>query len=326
MILASFSSAIEPSFELPLALRPGDQTASEATPGTIAQYAAADAALAGNADAEGEVAGAVIVAAGQHHGADAPRPLGRHHRVPGRRIPAAIGEEAAGQRQLPAAHGDGAMVEIDAQRQFRRVVEIAEGFHVVGQREIAIAGGAFGGGDLAVDDDGLVVGEELDEAQDLADRLARLVAGEQDVGDDDGAGIDERIARNAVLVLELDDRVERIARWLAPDPLPQRVADLAERQRQGEHLGNALDRKGLVGVAGHQHAPVIGDDGDAEFLRIDLAELRNIGGDVAAIGRARPFRRRCRQAPARVPACRPRYFSQRSMRAIASTMSSWLPA
>ncbi len=117
------------------------------------------------------------------------------------------------------------------------------------KREVAKAGGAFGGRDLAVDDDRLVVGEELDEAQDLADRLARLVAGEQDVGDDDGAGIDERIARNAVLVLELDDRVERIARRLAPDPLPQRVADIAERQRQREHLRNALDGKRLVGIA-----------------------------------------------------------------------------
>ena len=35
IILASFSSAIDPSLELPLALRPGDQTASDATPGTM---------------------------------------------------------------------------------------------------------------------------------------------------------------------------------------------------------------------------------------------------------------------------------------------------
>ena len=114
----------------------------------------------------------------------------------------------------------------------------------------------------------------------------------QDVGDDDGAGIDERVARNAVLVLELDDRVERIAGRLAPDPLPQRVADLAERQRQREHLRDALDRERLVGVARRQHAAVVGDDGDAELLRIDLAQLRNVGRDLAAIGRARPFRRR----------------------------------
>jgi hypothetical protein len=50
---------------------------------------------------------------------------------------------------------------------------------------------------------------------------------QDDVGDRDRAGIDEGVSRNAVLVFELDDRIERAAGRLAADPTPQPVADLA---------------------------------------------------------------------------------------------------
>jgi hypothetical protein len=50
----------------------------------------------------------------------------------------------------------------------------------------------------------------------VADGFARLVAGDYEVGDDDGASIDERIARNSMLVLELDNRIERCTRRFAP--------------------------------------------------------------------------------------------------------------
>ncbi len=80
-----------------------------------------------------------------------------------------------------------------------------------------------------VDHDGLVAGEIVDEADEFADRLARHVPGEIDVAHHDGTGIDEGIARNALLDLELDDGIEGIARGLAPDAAPELVADLAER-------------------------------------------------------------------------------------------------
>ena len=79
-----------------------------------------------------------------------------------------------------------------------------------------------------------VVGEEAHEAEDFADRLARLMSRQDHVGDGDGAGIDERVARLAALIFQLDDGVERTARRLAADALPQPVADQAERQRQGK--------------------------------------------------------------------------------------------
>jgi hypothetical protein len=56
------------------------------------------------------------------------------------------------------------------------------------------------------------------------------MSGQDDVGDRDGTGIDEGISRNAVLIFELDDRIERAAGGLAADPTPQPVADLAQSQ------------------------------------------------------------------------------------------------
>jgi len=57
---------------------------------------------------------------------------------------------------------------------------------------------------------------------------------EDHVGNGDGAGIDERIARLAALIFELNDGVERTAGRFAADAMPQLVADQAKRQRQGK--------------------------------------------------------------------------------------------
>ena len=177
-----------------------------------------------------------------------------------------MGEKAPGHGELPARHGDRAMMEVDAEREIDRVLEHAERLHVVGERGVAKAGALLGGRDRLVDRDRRIVGEEPHEAQDLAQRLARLVAGEDQVGDGNGAGIDEGIARDAALAFELDDGVERAARRLAADAPPQPVADLAERERQREHLRDALDRERHVAVAARRDVAVGVDHGEAERL------------------------------------------------------------
>ena len=187
-------------------------------------------------------------------------------------------------RELPAGHGERAVVEIDAEHMLGRMVELAEGTHELGEREIAETRLGLRAGDALVDDDGIVARQEADELHDLADRLLRLVPGQKHVRDRDGAGIDEGIARFALLALELDDGVERSAGWLAADPVPQPVADHAERERQREHLGDALDGEGGIGLAGHVLLPVHRRDGDAEMPDIDGGELGNVVGDLAALG------------------------------------------
>ncbi len=176
------------------------------------------------------------MAAGEHQRIDTLGALARHDGMPRQRARAAIGEEKAGAGQLHAAHGNGALVEIGAQHMLGRVIELAEGAHEIGERHIAETGGGLGLRDIAVNDDLVVIGEIAQEAQDFADQLLRRMAGEDEIGNGDGAGIDEGIARFALLGLELDDGIEGGARGLATDAPPDRFAVLAERQRQREAL------------------------------------------------------------------------------------------
>jgi hypothetical protein len=60
----------------------------------------------------------------------------------------------------------------------------------------------------------------MQEAQDVAQHFARLVTRQDGVGDRDRTGIDEGVARNALLVFELDDGIERAAGRLAADAPP----------------------------------------------------------------------------------------------------------
>src|SRR3546814_8749756 len=64
----------------------------------------------------------------------------------------------------------------------------------------------------------------------------------------------------------------RSARGLAPDAVPQRAADAAERERQREDLRHRLDRKGLVGVARRVDGAVGQREREAELVRIDRSE------------------------------------------------------
>ena len=58
--------------------------------------------------------------------------------------------------------------------------------------------------------------------------------------------------------------IERFKSRLAPDPLPKPIADLAQGQRQREHLRDALDREGQVGIAAERHLAIRADHGQAE--------------------------------------------------------------
>ena len=120
--------------------RPGDQTAIEALPGATARMPPPTPLFPGQADAVGEIARTVIVAAHQHQRIDAPRPVARTTAPPvsGLRPPAARNRPGIG--ELAARHGQRAVVEIDAEHMLDRMIEPAERAHELGQREIAEAG------------------------------------------------------------------------------------------------------------------------------------------------------------------------------------------
>ena len=183
------------------------------------QNAAAHARLAWHADAKGKVAGCVIVTAGQHQRIDAARPSWRHDSSTVR-VPPVQHQVAPGQRQLPTAHFDRALVKIGAQHQIDRVAHIVEGAHIVGERHVAEARGCFRRRNRLVDGDIVVARQIPQKAQHLADGDTGLMTAQIDVGDDDRPGIDEGIARNAMFMFQLNDGVEGRAGGLPPHPLP----------------------------------------------------------------------------------------------------------
>jgi hypothetical protein len=60
-------------------------------------------------------------------------------------------EKPPRQRKLTAGHRDGALMEIDAKRQFGRILDDAERLHVIRQRDVAKARALFGGCNGLVD-------------------------------------------------------------------------------------------------------------------------------------------------------------------------------
>ncbi len=85
--------------------------------------------------------------------------LGRTGRKCGCGVTPEVGEEAASHGELPARHGDGAVMKVDAERELDGIVEHAARLHVVGERAVAIAGALLGSGHRLVDSDRLVVGD-----------------------------------------------------------------------------------------------------------------------------------------------------------------------
>ncbi|CUX12529.1 hypothetical protein AGR8A_Cc30543 [Agrobacterium fabrum str. J-07] len=167
-------------------------------------------------------------------------------------------------------------MEINAERMFHGMVQIAEGTHEIGKREIAEPRRLLGFRHRVVNADRVIVSEVTHEAQKLTDCLTRLVAGKNDIGHHNRTGIHEGIAGNAVLMFQLNDGIERRSRWFAPHPVPNRLAGLAERQRQHEDLGDTLDRKRHKCIAGRIGRPIDGGDGYAELVGIDLGEFGNV--------------------------------------------------
>jgi hypothetical protein len=149
----------------------------------------------------------------------------------------------SGHSEFGAAHRDGAVADVLIKHTTDRVVKVAVAGQEMSERGVAVTVLGFGGRNNRIASD-LRAGTLC--SQESLDGAA-CVSGErqQTVGDDQGTGIDEWITRDSVLVLELDERIERGARWLASNPGPQR-----QSQANGRLVAF---RRGLHGV-GHQLA------------------------------------------------------------------------
>ncbi len=112
-----------------------------------------------------------------------------------------------------------------------------------------------------------------------------LWPGEDHVGDGDRARIDEGIARNALLVLELHDGVER----RCPTARGRRAATagrptMPSARVRREHLRDALDRERRLRIAPYRDLAVRVDHAEPELRGIDPRELRDIARNLPAVG------------------------------------------
>src|SRR5690348_17049341 len=129
-------------------------------------------------------------------------------------------EEAAGQSELGAAHRDGAVADVVVKHTADRVFQVSVARQEMSERGVAVAVPSFRGRHHLIAGD-LRAGT-LDAQESF--RSAARISGEtqQPVGDDERASVDEWIAGDATLVLELNKRIERRARRLPSHPGPQR--------------------------------------------------------------------------------------------------------
>ena len=107
----------------------------------------------------------------------------------------------------------------------------------IGERGVQKTVFLFRTGDLLVETDRFVSRDLPDKRQKPAFRFAEFR--DQNIGDDQRAGIDERIARNSFFIFELDDRIKRRTRRFDIDPFPEIFAEQTKRLRQRENIGNA---------------------------------------------------------------------------------------
>ena len=103
----------------------------------------------------------------------------------------------------------------------------------------------------------------------------------QPVGDDECAGVDERVARTPRLLVELEQRVERVARRFARHSFPDALSLGGDDQREREDLADALHREAHVGVADDMHLAVAGGDRHPELARIHRRQAGDVLGEPA---------------------------------------------
>jgi len=230
--------------------------------------AVGDDGLAGQADAVGELSGGVIGATGERdhiHLLDL---------APGKQsFPAGAlamaGEEAAGTSQLRSPPGQGALPEGVRQPACDGVLHVAVAGHEVGQGGVAVAVLGLRGGDDGVEVQRAVATLRAEEVAQHAPGIAGEA--EQPVGDDERPLVDERVARDGLLVRDLDQRVEGIARGLLAHPAPDGVSVPGQCKGQREDLGDLrarLHARPLLGEdelsAGEALSPDAEEEGDLE--------------------------------------------------------------
>ena len=84
-----------------------------------------------------------------------------------------------------------------------------------------------------------------------------------------------------MLVLQLDQRIEGVARRLTANPLPQLFADQLQRQTEAEHLRHTLDGERRIRAAHACFAAVHSAQREPKLIRIHPRQCRDVAGHLA---------------------------------------------
>ena len=106
--------------------------------------------------------------------------------------------------------------------------------------------------------------------------LRFLHIGEQHISSDESASIDKRIARDAVLIFQLHERIESRARRFLAYSLPKVRSHSAQSDGESKDLRDTLYREFHVGVPYHISLSVYSVETNSELVRIYISQSRDI--------------------------------------------------
>lgn len=168
----------------------------------VCGYSASYPALPRQTGTEGKIARLVVETACKHQGSETLGLTYRQHLLSVQGIGAPVAKEEECLGQILARHRYRALMAIDIQQDVHVILYIAETLHEVGQSHIAVSMVQLRTGYLLVIIDVVVAAESADKLQDGV--LGMRIKGDQTVSYHKSPCIDERIARKALLVFELD--------------------------------------------------------------------------------------------------------------------------
>lgn len=199
----------------------------------------------------------------------------RDYALPGHGSDAAVGEGRTHHREVVGGDQQGALSRVDVDDLGGIPEEPTVGGQQIGDPLIAVIGRGFGGEHALVD----LEPPPGEAAEPLLHRLPLLCGGRpgHQRGGGEGAGVDHRVHRAAVVELEGDHGVEGEAGVVDPDdPVDLLVTDRLAHQRQHEGLGDGLDREGDVRVPDAVHGAVDLGERKAEERGISLRQHRDV--------------------------------------------------
>ena len=234
--------------------------------------------------------GVVVQSGGGHHGEDA-GDLGRIEDLgAGHRIPAARGQRGRHGREILRVHADRTLTRVEVDRLLPVALDVAVGEHQRADGLVALVGVGLGLVDV-LQHGQLSSGSGVVEAADLLPHRVRCRS-RHHAGRRDRARIHQRVhlrrsrSGDRPDAFNRDNRVEPRPCGIDADALCDRArALLLDDLGHREDLGDGLDRHLALHVAGGVDLAVGGDQGDAEQVRIDLGERRNVVGVLAFVER-----------------------------------------